>query len=75
MDAKRVDKFHKYGRHFYGKLVVVDYTAEVMVEPCSIHNFGRGLPELDQAKRLVAERGYKIKRVLLDIPEYVVEIE
>lgn len=51
MQAKRVDEFHKHGCHFYGKLVVVDYTAEVMAEPCSIHNFGRGLPELDQANR------------------------
>ena len=70
MEAKRYDEFHKYGCHFTGKLVVVDYTAEVMAN----QQFGRGLPELDEAKKLVAERGYNVQRVLLDIPEYVVEV-
>ena len=71
MQAKRFDEFHKYGCHFTGKLVVVDYTAEVMANT----QFNRGLPELDDAEKLVKDRGYKVVRVLLAIPEYVVEIE
>lgn len=71
MQAKRADEFHKYGCHFYGRLVIVDYTEEVRAN----NTFNRGLPELDEAKKLVAERQYKIKRVLLDVPEYVVEVE
>ena len=70
MNAKRCDEFHKYGCHFYGKLVVVDYTKEVLDN----QQFGRGLPELDEAKELVKELGYNVQRVLLDIPEYVVEV-
>jgi len=70
MKAQRFDEFHKYGYHFAGKLVVVDYTADVM----SDQRFGSGLSELDKAKKLVADLGYNVVCVLLDIPEYVVEI-
>jgi hypothetical protein len=75
MEAKRFDEFHKYGCHFYGKLVVVDYTKETTAIPCTPLNFGRGNPELDKARKMVHDKGYKVIEVLLDIPEYVVRIE
>ena len=51
MKTQRYEEFHKYGCHFYGKLVVVDYTKEVLAKGSNEFNFGRGLPELEQAKK------------------------
>ena len=33
MKAVRVDEFHKYGCHFHGHLVVVDYTEDLKNDP------------------------------------------
>jgi hypothetical protein len=75
MQPKRFDEYHKYGCHFYGKLVVVDYTDDLMNDPKS-GTFGIGLTHdyLDKAEKLVAEKYGKPVKVLLSIPEYVVEI-
>ena len=76
MKAQRIDEYHKHGCHFYGKLVVVEYYEEMKNDP-QFGKFGAGLT-LDyyaDAKKLVAERGYKVVRELLGIPAYVCEVE
>lgn len=70
MELTRTNSFNKYGCHFTGNLVVVDYTKDVLENS----RFGRGLPELSEAKELVRDSGLTVIRVLLDIPEYVVEV-
>ena len=74
MKAQRIDEYHKHGCHFYGKLVVVEYYEEMKSDP---HKFGAELA-IDyyaDAKKLVAESGYKVVRELLGIPAYVCEVE
>ncbi len=76
MKAERFDEYHKHGCHFYGSLVVVDYMPEMKKDP----QYGRFGAEvvydyMEKAAKLIQERQYKVKRVLLSIPEYVVEIE
>ena len=75
MKTQRVDEFHRYGSHFYGKLVVVDYYDDLRNDP-KFGNFGAGLTfdYYEKAKRLVAEK-YTVKRELLGIPAYVCEVE
>lgn len=77
METKRAEEFHHHGCNFYGKLVVVDYQEEYNNRKLKFHSFGAGdiFDYVDHAKKLVAEKGYKVKRVCLAIPQYVVEIE
>jgi hypothetical protein len=74
MEAKRVQVFDKYGCHFEGKLVVVDYTQEVRDRGTTVWNWGQGIPEAEQAEKLVRDQ-YTIKEVLLNIPEFVCIVE
>ena len=76
MNAKRFDEYHKHGCHFYGHLVVVDYSQDMKSDP----KWGRFGAEvtfdyLANARKLVKEQQYKVVRELLSIPEYVVEVE
>jgi len=76
METKRFDEFHKYGCNFYGKLVVVDYTQDIKNDPkMGTWNAGITFDYVERAEKLVIEKGYKVKKILLSIPEYVVEIE
>jgi hypothetical protein len=75
MKAQRFDEYHKHGCNFYGKLVVIDYSEDVRNDP----NWGKFGAEvtfdyLAKAKALIQERQYNVVRVLLAIPDYVVEI-
>ena len=75
MKTQRIDEFHKYGSHFFGRLVVVDYYEDMKDDP-QFGSFGAGLTfdYYEKAKRLVAEK-YTVKRELLGIPAYVCEVE
>ena len=77
MKTERFDEYHKHGCHFYGKLVVVDYQEEYNNRKLKFNSFGAGdiFEYMEQAKKLVEEKGYKVKRVCLSIPEYVVELQ
>ncbi len=77
METKRVDEFHKHGCHFFGKLVVVDYQEEYNNRKLKFYSFGAGdiYDYVKYAEKLVEEKGYKVKRVCLTIPQYVVEIQ
>ena len=75
MKTNRIDEYHKHGCHFYGTLVSVDYMEDLKNDS----NFGKfnagvTLDYAEKAKKMVEDKGYKVKRVLLSIPEYVVEI-
>lgn len=77
METKRVYEYHKYGCNFYGKLVVVDYQEEYNNRKLKFFSFGASdiFDYIENARKLVEEKGHKVKRVWLSIPEYVVEIE
>ena len=77
MKTERFDEFHKHGCNFYGKLVVVDYQEEYNNRTLKFNSFGAGdiFDYISEAKKIVEERGYKVKKELLSIPEYVVEVE
>lgn len=76
METKRVKEFHKYGTHFFGNLVVVDYTEDMNNDPkAGTWNSGLTFDYLEKAEALVQETYGKLKKVLLAIPEYVCEIE
>jgi hypothetical protein len=77
METKQVDEFHKHGCNFSGKLVVVDYQEEYANRKLKFYSFGAGdiFDYISRAENIVKEKQYKIKRVLLSIPEYVVEVE
>jgi hypothetical protein len=76
MEAKRFDEFHRFGCNFYGALVVVDYIQDMMNDPkMGTFNGGVSLDYVEKAKKLVSDKGYKVKRELLHLPVYVVEIE
>lgn len=76
MKAERFDEYHKHGCHFYGKLVVVDYMPDMKNDP-QWGRFGAGVTfdYIEKAKKFIEEAGYKVIKVRLAIPEYVVEIE
>jgi len=75
MDAKRVDEYHKHGCNFYGKLVVVEYMEDLQKDPkWGAFNSGLSLDYAEKAKNLVRERQYNVKKELLALPAYVVEI-
>ena len=76
MKAERFDEFHRFGCHFYGNLVVVDYQDDMKADK-QWGTFAAGL-SLDyyaKAKKLIEERQYKVVRELLGMPILVVEIE
>lgn len=76
MKAERFDEYHKHGCHFYGKLLVVDYWEDLQKDPkWGTFHVELTLDYVEKAKALVQDSGYKVVRVLLGIPEYVVEIE
>jgi len=76
MKIKRVDDFHKYGCSFYGKLVVVDYTEDLKNDPkMETWDAGIAFDYVKKAKLLLQEKGYNVVKVLLFIPEYVVEVD
>lgn len=75
MNIQRFEEYHKYGCHFAGKLVVVSYWEEMRADP----KWGRfgGQVSLDwmkKAEALVKEKYGDPKRVLLSVPDYVVEL-
>lgn len=75
MKAQRFDEYHKHGCHFEGKLVVVDYSGDLKNDP----QWGRFNAELSYkymglAAKLIEEKYGQPKRVLLGMPDYVVEI-
>jgi hypothetical protein len=75
MKAQRFDEYHKHGCHFNGKLVVVDYSEDMRNDP----NWGKFGAEVTfdymaKAKALVQERYGEAVKVLLSIPDYVVEV-
>jgi hypothetical protein len=78
MKAERVDKFHKYNHDFYGKLVVVHYMNDARDEVGHITDEtleAIGNEYLAKAKQYIEAKQYKVIRVLLEFPVYVVEIE
>lgn len=77
MEAKQVEEFHEHGCNFYGNLVVVDYQKEYNNRKMKRFSFGVGdiYDYIDWAKEIVEKEGYKVKRVCLSIPQYVVEVE
>ena len=75
MKAQRFDEYHKHGCHFNGKLVVVDYSEDMRNDP----QWGKLGAEVTfdymaKAKALVQERYGEAVKVLLSIPDYVVEV-
>ena len=76
MNAQRIDEYHNHGCHFYGKLVLVKYQ-EAMQADRKFGQFNAGVTfdYIAKAKALIDDRQYKVVRVLLSIPDYVVEIE
>lgn len=76
METKRFEEYHKHGCNFYGKLVVVEYMEDLRKDP-KYGTFGAEITfdYMAKAKKMVEEKGYDVKRVLLSIPEYVVEIQ
>jgi hypothetical protein len=76
MEAKRFDEFHKHGCNFSGKLVVVDYLADMEKDPrWGTYNAGLTFDYLAKAKQLVKDKGYDVVLELLSIPEYVVMVK
>ncbi len=76
MKENRIDEYHKHGCHFFGKLVVVDYSEDMKNDPnWGKFNAGLTFDYLFKAQTLVEERQYKVVKELLSIPEYVVEVE
>lgn len=76
MEAKRFDEYGKSGCSFYGKLVVVSYQDDMQQDPrWGTFNAGLTFDYIEKAKKLIDEKGYNVVRVLLSIPDYVVEIK
>ncbi len=76
MKPQRFDEYHKHGCHFFGKLVVVDYSENMEKDPkWKQWNAGVSFKYLERAKAIVSEHYGTPKRVLLEMPDYVVEIE
>jgi hypothetical protein len=73
MNRKRVDEYHKHGCDFHGKLVIYDYMEDMKNDPQGNFNAGVSIDYMIEAKK-DAESRYNIKRVLLSIPELVIEI-
>lgn len=76
MKAQRFEEYHKHGCHFFGSLVVVDYSEEMHRDPAwGTFNAGLTYDYLDKAKALIKERyGDGATETLLSIPELVVRI-
>lgn len=76
MIATRVDEYHKYGCHFYGRLVVVEWLDDAKNDK-RWGGFGADLTGkyTEQAKKLVREKYGEPVRELLHVPEYVVEVK
>lgn len=74
MKTERFDKYHKHGCHFYGNLVVVDYTEDWQNDP-RYGQFGAMtiFDYVEKATKLVTDKYGKVE-ILLSIPELVCRI-
>jgi hypothetical protein len=76
MKTQRFDEYHKHGCHFDGKLVVVNYYEDMTKDPkWGTFNADLTYKYMGLAARLVKEKYGEPKRVLLGMPDYVVEVE